>query len=102
MVEESNHTSRTKNKIIEVLKAINKHRSIWKAREENKYSSSCFNRYLKQIREFGVNPVTIPAKWEIKSLKNILTFMRYFQVLTLLELRNVSIESTLLIHSLAL
>ena len=72
MVQESNYTSKTKEKLINVLRAINKCRSIWKAREESEYSSSCFNRYLKQIRALGVNPVTIPARWKVDKLDNIL------------------------------
>lgn len=71
IVQESNYTSKTKEKLINVLRAINKCRSIWKAREESKYNSSCFNRYLKQIRVLGVNPVTIPARWRVNRLDNI-------------------------------
>lgn len=71
IVQESNYTSKTKEKLIEVLRAVNKCRSIWKAREESQYSSSCFNRYLKQIRALGVNPVTIPARWKVKFLPGL-------------------------------
>ena len=70
-MNESNYTSKTKEKLTEVLQAINRHRSIWKAREESQYSTSCFNRYLKQIRALGVNPVTIPGRWTIDNLKEI-------------------------------
>lgn len=70
-VQESNYTSKTKNKLINVLREVNKCRSIWKAREKSQYNSSCFNRYLKQIRALGVNPVTIPSRWNIDKLKNI-------------------------------
>lgn len=71
IIQDSNYTSSTKNKLIEVIKAINKHKSISRAREESQYSSSCFNKYLKQIRELGVNPVTIPSRWKIDSLINV-------------------------------
>ncbi|HII4444907.1 TPA: hypothetical protein ACY4RR_002835 [Clostridium perfringens] len=71
IVQESDYIYKTKEKLIEVIRAINKHRSIWKARVESKYSSNCFNRYLKQIRALGVNPVTIPVRWKNKYLKNI-------------------------------
>ena len=56
--------------LIEVLRAIGNHRSIWKTREKSQYNSSCFNRYLKQIRALGVNPVTIPGRWKVDKLKN--------------------------------
>lgn len=71
IVQESNYTSKTKEKLIDVLRDVSKHRGIWKAREECKYNSSCFNRYLKQIRALGVNPVTIPSRWKIESLKGL-------------------------------
>lgn len=69
-VKESKYTSATKEKLITVLKDISIHRSIWKAREKSQYNSSCFNRYLKQIRALGVNPVTIPGRWKVDKLKN--------------------------------
>ena len=71
IVQDSNYTSKTKEKLIDVLRVINKHRSIWKAREKSEYNKVCFNRYLKQIRELGVNPVTIPGSWKVNKLKNI-------------------------------
>lgn len=71
IVQESNYTYKSKEKLTGVLRGISKHRSIWRAREESQYNSSCFNRYLKQIRALGVNPVTIPARWKVDKLKNI-------------------------------
>ena len=71
MVQESNYTYKTKEKLIEVLRAVSRHRSIWRAREKSQYNSSCFNRYLKQIRALGINPVTIPRGWKVNYLKNI-------------------------------
>lgn len=70
IVQDSNSTIKTKEKLINVLRLINKHRSIWRAREESQYNSSCFNRYLKKIRVLGVNPVTIPSRWGVNILKN--------------------------------
>ncbi|MCQ2969807.1 MAG: hypothetical protein MJ191_06840 [Clostridium sp.] len=70
IVQDSNSTIKTKEKLINVLRLINKHRSIWRAREESQYNSSCFNRYLKKIRVLGVNPVTIPSRWGVNMLKN--------------------------------
>ena len=70
-VLKSNYTAKTKEKLMNVLRAVNKCRSIWKAREESQYKSSYFNRYLKQIRALGINPVTIPGRWNIDKLENI-------------------------------
>lgn len=75
-VKESKYTFSTKNKLIEVLRAINKHKSIWKAREKSQYTPSSFNRYLKQIRALGINPVTIPSRWNVDRLKNIFQYKR--------------------------
>lgn len=75
-VNKSAYTSATKDKLINVLREINAHRSVWKAREESKYNSGCFNRYLKQIRALGVNPVTIPSRWKINSLINIISMLK--------------------------
>lgn len=76
IVQESNYIPKTKEKLIVVLRAVNKHRSVWKAREESQYNVSCFNRYLKQIRALGVNPVTIPARWNINCLKNVNVYIQ--------------------------
>lgn len=70
-VQDSNYTSKTKEKLINVLKAINRYKSVWKAREKSQYNSSCFNRYLNKIRVLGVNPITIPSRWGVNMLKNI-------------------------------
>lgn len=75
MVEDSNYTRIIKKRLVEVLRAISKHRSIWKAREESKYSRSYFNKYLNMIRALNINPVTIPNKWELGFLKNINSLM---------------------------
>ena len=70
MVEDSNYTRTMKKKLVEVLRAISKHRSIWKARKESKYSRNSFNKYLNLIRALNINPVTIPNEWEVNFLKN--------------------------------
>ena len=75
IVQQSNYTSKTKEKLIEVLRAVSRHRSIWRAREESQYNSSCFNRYLKQIRALGINPVTIPERWAIDKLMGIIIYI---------------------------
>lgn len=76
MVQESKYTSSTKNKLIEVLKHVNKSRSIWKARDESQNNINCFNRYLKKIRSLGINPVTIPNRWGIYKIENILDIIK--------------------------
>lgn len=59
----------TKIKLTKCLELINKKRSVWKAREE--YTDvRLFNKYLKLIRNLGINPVTIPGRWGIDFLEN--------------------------------
>ncbi|EDT25464.1 hypothetical protein [Clostridium perfringens] len=72
IIKDSNYTSKTKKKLIEVLKAVNKHKSIWRAREKSKFSTSNFNRYLEKIRNLTINPVTIPVRWKINNLINLM------------------------------
>lgn len=67
----SKHTKVTKDKLINVLELINKHKSIDKAFKESKYTKESFNRYIKLIRELNINPVTIPRRWSMDYLKAI-------------------------------
>lgn len=71
IVNSSNNTKATKEKLINILELVNKHRSIDKARENSNYSKESFNRYIKKIRELNVNPVTITRREKIDYLKQI-------------------------------
>ncbi|EQB3102277.1 hypothetical protein ACYIU4_003689 [Clostridium botulinum] len=63
-------TTRTKNNLKSILDLINKCRSIYKAREKFIGTKETFNNHLKQLDKLGINPVTIPARWDIKKLDN--------------------------------
>ncbi|MGL5149847.1 MAG: hypothetical protein ACRC7N_04635, partial [Clostridium sp.] len=76
IVKESKSTTKTKEKLIKVLRAINKHRSIYKARKKCDYNEVNFNRYLKQLRALGINPVTIPTRWKMGILDNIISISK--------------------------
>ena len=71
IINASEYTKATKDKLINVLELINKHKSIDKARVNSSYSKDSFNRYIKKIRELNINPITIPRRWEVDSLKGI-------------------------------
>lgn len=71
-IKNSSYGKKTKNKCIDVLKQINEQRSIWKARQKSNYEKNEFNRHLKYIQALGVNPVTIPVKWNIEKLESLL------------------------------
>ena len=78
-IKNSSYKRKTKDKCIDVLKQINRQRSIWKAREKSKYDRGEFNRYLKLIIGLKVNPVTIPKAWEVEYLDTIMSiFQIYF------------------------
>jgi hypothetical protein len=76
-INNSGHTQATKEKLIQVLKDINSARSIWKARDNKRYSKASFRKYLGLLRNLGeegdggVNPVTIPRDWDVDGLKSI-------------------------------
>ena len=71
IINASNHTKATKEKLINTLELINKHRSIDKARENSNYSKDSFNRYINKIRALNINAVTIPRAWQVDYLKSI-------------------------------
>lgn len=70
-IKNSDYSKSTKEKLIKTLKLVNRHKSIWKAREKCEYSTISFNRYLQLIRDVNINPVTIPNRWDVDRLKNI-------------------------------
>lgn len=72
LVNKSTYSNLFKKKLIKVLKLINKHRSIWKAREKKIYNEKSFNKYLELLRNLDINPVTLPIRWNIEKLPNIL------------------------------
>lgn len=75
IIKNSDHTISVKEKAIEILRAVNFNRSIWKARENSKYDKEEFNRYLKYIQSLGINVITIPIAWNLKYLNNLLLYI---------------------------
>lgn len=72
IIQSSENSHNMQQKLIETLRLVNKSRSIWKARRDSNYSKEAFNRYLKKLRELNINPVTIPERWPVTYLPNIL------------------------------
>lgn len=62
-------TIRAKNTLKDTLDLINKCRSISEARGEFKGTKETFNNHLKELDILGINPVTIPERWNIKNNK---------------------------------
>ncbi|MFP3122607.1 hypothetical protein OH784_07485 [Ectobacillus funiculus] len=67
-----NYTDKKKQRMIEILDFISKRKYIWKARNESNVCSKKFDKTLKCLEELGINPVTIPARWKIQFLPNLL------------------------------
>lgn len=64
------YSARCKNNLIDILKLINKCRSVWKARQQYSKTKETFNKGIKLIRKLGINPITIPERWSIDYLVN--------------------------------
>lgn len=62
-------TTRAKNTLKDTLDLINKCRSIYKARKQFTGSIETFNKHLKELDKLGINPVTIPERWNIPGEK---------------------------------
>lgn len=73
IVEESSLRASTKQKLIELLKDINAKRSLYEVKSafKDRKDRESFNRHIKQLRELGINPVTIPQRWNIDCLENL-------------------------------
>lgn len=70
IINKSNMRENKKNKLIQILKLINKKRSVSGARELY-CNYSQFDYYLRELRKLGINPVTIPRAWNIEHLSNV-------------------------------
>lgn len=57
------------NNLINLLSLVNKHRNVNTARSEYGNKEK-FNRYLLDLHQAGINPVTIPRGWGIDYLEN--------------------------------
>lgn len=71
IINSSKHTKATKDKLINVLELINKHKSIDRALKESNYTKGSFNRYIREIRSLNINPITIPRRECVDYLKAI-------------------------------
>lgn len=69
IINNSKFRTDKKENLVEILKLINKKRSVTRAREEFKNNIK-FNQYLKDIRGLNINVVTIPERWNVRFLPN--------------------------------
>ena len=73
IVESYHFRSSKEERMIEVLESVNESHGIAKAKSklrENEFRR--FNKALKELDDILVNPVTIPRRWDIKHIPNLL------------------------------
>jgi hypothetical protein len=96
MVEAKHYRSQRRERIIATLRLIAKHKSIARARtyctteqtddQEGLLTIGDFNLSLQDLVGIGINPVTIPRRWKIKHIPNLLT--RYKEMVESGELQH--------------
>ena len=67
---QSDITDSKKGKMIKHLRESNNFKNLWEAKQSFG-NNSLFNKYLKQIRELGINPVIIPRRKGVPFLPNL-------------------------------
>lgn len=73
IVESYHFRSSKEERMIEVLESVNESHGIAKAKSklrENEFRR--FNKALKELDDILVNPVTIPRRWDVKHIPNLL------------------------------
>ena len=73
IVESYHFRSSKEERMIEVLESVNESHGIAKAKSklrENEFRR--FNKTLKELDNILVNPVTIPRRWDVKHIPNLL------------------------------
>lgn len=67
-----NYTTKKKQHMIMTLDLVSQKKYVWKARNESNICPKKFDKTLKHLAELGINPVTIPSRWKIRFLPNLL------------------------------
>lgn len=67
-----NYTNKKKQRMITVLDLVSQKKYVWKARNESNIYPKKFDKTLKHLAAFEINPVTIPSRWKIQFLPNLL------------------------------
>lgn len=73
IVESYHFRSSKEERMIEVLESVNESHGIAKAKSKLREDEfPRFNKALKELDDILVNPVTIPRRWDIKHIPNLL------------------------------
>ncbi|KZD30939.1 hypothetical protein OCB16_03350 [Bacillus cereus] len=67
-----NYTNKKKQLMITILNLVSQKKYVWKARKESNICPKKFDKTLKHLTELRINPVTIPSRWKVQSLPNLL------------------------------
>lgn len=73
IIQAKHFNSQKEGRLIEALQFVSLHRSLAAAKsllEEHKLEA--FKRTLKELSSLNINPVTIPKRWDIGHIPNLL------------------------------
>lgn len=89
-IDSYNFNSQKRNRLVEAMRTVSDCRSVHKAKESCPQDDvESFSRTLKELSNLGINQVTIPQKWGIKHIPNLL---EAFHQHSLLEQSGLSLE----------
>lgn len=89
-IDSYNFNIQKRNRLVEALCTVNCCRSVHKAKELSlKDDVDSFTCTLKELSNLNINPVTMPQKWGIKHIPNLL---EAFHQHSLLEQSGLSLE----------
>lgn len=73
IIDSHNFNSQKRNRLVEALHTVSDRRSVHKAIKSGQKSKvDAFKHTLNELSDLGINPVTIPQKWGIKQIPNLL------------------------------
>lgn len=73
IIHSKHFNSQHENRLIEALRFVSRHRSIATAKSLlNGYELEAFKRTLNELSSININPVTIPTRWNICHIPNLL------------------------------
>ena len=73
LIKSENFNAQKENRLIKALYSVDRWHGVAKAKEQYKdYDLAAFKQTLKELSNLGINPVTIPQKWGVKRIWNLL------------------------------
>lgn len=72
MIKSHHFNSQKEDRLIEALQWVNQCRGVPRAKELFPGDLDVFNRTVKELSNFGINPVTVPQEWGVDRIWNLL------------------------------